>query len=128
MTEEKLENTELAQKVKRYFEQWEKDKELREKEIEGRKEQSIFEDTPTVGDEHKERGLLTHPVNPLSEKHPHFKSLTLHQVEKIEQCCEEGLSIRSIKKALHVFENIDVSYGTLQEIRKGLKEKVSQSS
>lgn len=124
MTEEKLEDTELAKKVKRYFEQWEKDKELREKEIAEHKELSIFENEI----EPKERGLLTHPINPLSQKHEHHKSLTLHQYEKIQGCFNEGLSIRSTKKALHVFENIDVSYGTLQEVRKRLKEKVSQSS
>ena len=118
---EKLEETSLYKKVKAYSEKWKRETELRTKEIAERKEQSIFENA-TEG-KHEERGLLTHPLNPLSERHPHFKSLTLHQVDKIQQCCEEGLSIRSIKKALHVFENIDVSYGTLQEVRIELKRR-----
>lgn len=114
---EKLEETSLYKKVKACSEKWKRETELRTKEIAERKEQSIFENA--TESKHEERGLLTHPINPLSERHPHFKSLTLHQVEKIQQCCEEGLSIRSIKKALHVFLNIDVSFGTLQQIRKG---------
>jgi len=108
-----MEETTLAKKVKSYTEQWDKDKSTREKEIAERKEESIFDEPDP-----KERGLLTHPINPLSERHPHFKSLTLHQVTKIEECVQAGLSIRSIKKALHVFENIDVSYGTIKSIRK----------
>jgi len=123
---EKLEETSLYKKVKAYSEKWKRETELRTKEIAERKEQSIFENA-TEG-KYEERGLLTHPVNPLSERHPHHKSLTLHQVEKIQQCCEEGLSIRSIKKAMHVFENIDVSFGTLQQVRKKMKEKEVQSS
>jgi hypothetical protein len=90
----------------------------REMETEEKSERSIFEES-----EPKKRGLLTHPSNPLSDRDPHFKSLTIHQVEKIEECCREGLSIRSIKKAMHVFENIDISFGTIQEIRKKMKEK-----
>lgn len=99
----------------------EEEEKRREQELEERNERSIFEDPSPH--EHEERGLLTHPPNPLSDRHPHFKSLTIHRVEKIEQCCEEGLSIRSIKKAMHVFENIDISFGTIQEIRKKMKEK-----
>ena len=121
-----LEKTSLGQKVKNYSEKQDIEEKAREKEL---REHPREEKEVSIFDEPDERGLLTHPPNPLSDRHPHFKSLTVHQVEKIQQCCEEGLSIRSIKKAMHVFENADISFGTLQEIRKRMKEKeVSQSS
>lgn len=107
-----------------YLKKWDEDQKKREQELRENppEEQSIMT-------EEKERGLLTHPINPLSERHPQFKSLTVYQVQKIEECFEEGLSIRSTKEALHVFLNLDVSFGTLQGIRKKMKEKeVSQSS
>jgi len=111
-----------------YLNKWDEDQkkreeELREKEIEERQDKSVFEDTQNQ-DEHKERGLLTHPPNPLSDRHPYFKSLTVHQVGRIQQCFEEGLSLRDTKRSLHVFENLDISIGTLSAIKKKMKQSV----
>lgn len=121
-----LEKTPLGQKVKRYSEQWDREEKAREKELREhpRKEEehSIFDEP-----EPKERGLLTHPKSEY-DKDPDFPSLTMAQRKRIEGYLREGLSIRSTKKAIHV-DNFDVSYGTLQAVRKKMKEvEVHQSS
>jgi hypothetical protein len=124
---EKLEDTMLAKKIKAYNEKWNKDQELREKEIAERKEQSIFEEDSE--NEHNPLAQLTKgEVHPTIAKDPDFPSLTVAQRQRIEAYLREGLSIRSVKKALHV-DNIDLSYGSIQAIRKKMKEKeVAQSS
>jgi len=127
MTEEKLEDTKLYKKIKKYSEQWKKDKDLREKEILENQEKSVFEDTPTGGEHDPISQLTRGEVHPTIAKDPDFPSLTVAQRQRIEAYLKEGLSIRSVKKALHV-DNIDLSYGSIQAIRKKMKEKVFQSS
>ena len=104
-----------------YLKKYEEEQNERKKEIEERKEVSVFEESEI-------RGRLTHPVNPEVDRDPDFPSLTMAQRKRIEAYLREGLSIRSTKKAIHV-DNFDVSFGTLQAVKKKMKEEeVHQSS
>jgi hypothetical protein len=114
-----LEKTVLGQKVKQYSETWIKDQELREKEIEERKEVSVFEE-PEV------KGRLTHPVSEY-DKDPKHRHFTIKQVETVKRFLDAGLSVRDVPRACHVIndEPFDISKSVVAKISK--EKKIQES-